>query len=190
VRRTAEVRLQAAQGRVDPRLLFDALAAVERVRNTEPAMGFRLLDNLVAYLRAVMPKLQDTRSTIGQELDIARSWLDIRQAVARSPARYAIEDVPTPVLARRFPCMMIVPLASAMLAEAPAFTRFFIGVGAEEGMTTMHLRCDATASADPGGSPVLQELRMRLAQLYGTSVRLSCVSDAFGCLATVEVDLD
>jgi hypothetical protein len=62
LRRTAEVRLQALQARIDPRFLFDALAAVERIHDIDAAAGDRLLDNLIKYLRAVVPDLVATRS--------------------------------------------------------------------------------------------------------------------------------
>jgi hypothetical protein len=57
-----EIRLQALQARIDPRFLFDALAAVERIHDIDAAVGDRLLDNLIKYLRAVVPDLVATRS--------------------------------------------------------------------------------------------------------------------------------
>ncbi|MFO1312335.1 MAG: histidine kinase [Burkholderiales bacterium] len=82
VRRTADVRLQAARARVEPRFLFDALSAVERVYDTDPAAGSRLLDDLVTYLRAIVPDLRKTRPDMDREAEIGRLRLAIERAIA------------------------------------------------------------------------------------------------------------
>jgi hypothetical protein len=55
LRRTAEVRLQAMQARIDPRFLFDTLAAVERIHDVDACRGRSPARQLIKYLRAVMP---------------------------------------------------------------------------------------------------------------------------------------
>lgn len=86
VRRTAEVRLQAARARVEPRFLFDALSAVERVYDADAVAGSRLLDDLVAYLRAVMPDLREQPAAAGRDAEIARLELAIEKASAGETA--------------------------------------------------------------------------------------------------------
>jgi LytS/YehU family sensor histidine kinase len=83
VRRTAEVRLQAARARVEPKFLFDALSAVERVYDTDAAAGNELLDNLVTYLRAVMPDLRQTQRDVAREAEPERMRLAIQDAIAQ-----------------------------------------------------------------------------------------------------------
>jgi hypothetical protein len=81
VRRTAEVRLQAARARVEPRFLFDALSAVERAYDVNAAAGNRLLDDLVTYLRAVVPDLRETPSDAERDTEIARLRRAIQCAI-------------------------------------------------------------------------------------------------------------
>jgi hypothetical protein len=81
VRRTAEVRLQAARARVEPRFLFDALSAVERVYDADAQAGNELLDNVVTYLRAVVPDLHETQPNDEREAEIARLRLAIEHAI-------------------------------------------------------------------------------------------------------------
>jgi hypothetical protein len=85
VRRTAEVRLQAARARVEPRFLFDALAAVERAYDIDAAAGNRILDDLVTYLRAVMPDLRETPPDVNREAEIARLRRAIENAIGAAP---------------------------------------------------------------------------------------------------------
>jgi hypothetical protein len=93
VRRTAEVRVQAARARVDPRFLFDALSAVERVHDADTATGNRLLDDLVTYLRGVVPDLRGTPDP-GSEAEIARVRLAIERAILRGTENEAVENPP------------------------------------------------------------------------------------------------
>src|SRR5689334_2018131 len=51
-----ESQLQAMQARVEPRFLFNTLAQVKQLYELAPLPGERMLEDLIAYLRAAMPK--------------------------------------------------------------------------------------------------------------------------------------
>jgi LytS/YehU family sensor histidine kinase len=184
LRRTAEVRLQALQARIDPRFLFDALAAVERIHDIDAAAGDRLLDNLIKYLRAVMPDLVATRSTVGKEVALARVWLAIRHAIVGATTVHAIEATGD-VGNLPFPAMTMIPLAEAVLSEAPASATLTVNAQCEGALTTVRIDCRAPCAAEP---PSVPALRARLEELYGEQVRLAFTCDARGRQATVEVD--
>ena len=80
-RRTLEFRLQAMQARVEPQFLFNTLAQVHDLYRVDAARGQRMLDELIAYLRAAMPKMRDTSSTVGQEIELVRAYLVIVRCV-------------------------------------------------------------------------------------------------------------
>ena len=186
IRRTAEIRLQAMQARIDPRFLFDTLAAVERVHDIDAAAGDRLLDNLIKYLRAVVPDLIATRSTVGKEVELARVWLDIRREIVGATGIHAIE-VTGDVGSRPFPTMTMITLAEAVLSEAPASAAFIMRAQCDGALTTVRIDCRSPCAAEP---PSVQALRTRLQELYGEQVRLAFICDAIhGRQATVEVDL-
>ena len=186
LRRTAEVRLQALQARIDPRFLFDALAAVERIHDIDAAAGDRLLDNLIKYLRAVVPDLIAIQSTVGKEIALARVWLDIRDAIFGATDVHAIEATGD-VGSRPFPAMTMIPLVEAVLSEAPASATLAIRAQGEGALTTVRMDCSAPCAAEP---PSVQALRSRLGELYGEQVRLAFTCDAIrGRQAIVEVDL-
>ena len=72
-----ESRLQAMQARVEPHFLFNTLAQVERLYELDARLAAQMLDDLIAYLRAAMPLMRDTASTVAQEIELARAYLDI-----------------------------------------------------------------------------------------------------------------
>ena len=58
-RRTLESRLQAMQARVEPQFLFNTLAQVRQLYERDPATAGKMLDDLIAYLRAALPHLRE-----------------------------------------------------------------------------------------------------------------------------------
>ena len=48
------MRLQVLRSRIEPHFLFNTLATVRRLHQTEPAQGARLLDHLLSYLRMTL----------------------------------------------------------------------------------------------------------------------------------------
>ncbi len=73
----AEARLQALQAQVEPHFLFNTLAAVEHLIETDPPRAAKMQGNLIGYLRSVMPNLRKPDSTVGREVDICRHYLEI-----------------------------------------------------------------------------------------------------------------
>src|SRR5206468_7152836 len=76
-RRTLESRLQVLQARVEPQFLFNTLAQVRELYESDPAKGGEMLGNLIVYLRAALPHLRESTSTLGQEMDLVTAYLNI-----------------------------------------------------------------------------------------------------------------
>ena len=72
-----KARLQALQAQVEPHFLFNTLAAVEHLIETDPPRAAKMQGNLIGYLRSVMPNLRKPDSTVGREVDICRHYLEI-----------------------------------------------------------------------------------------------------------------
>src|SRR5207244_943800 len=68
-RRTIESRLQAMQARVEPQFLFNTLARVRDLGDLDAEAGHRMLDELISYLRAALPHLRESTSTLGREAE-------------------------------------------------------------------------------------------------------------------------
>jgi LytS/YehU family sensor histidine kinase len=73
----AEAKLHAMQAQVEPHFLFNSLAAVEHLIETDPPRAAKMQRNLIGYLRSVMPNLRQRDSTLRREVEICRNYLEI-----------------------------------------------------------------------------------------------------------------
>lgn len=83
--RVAAARLRALQGRVDPQMLSQMLAAVGQAYQNDPEHAERLLDSLIAFLRLSTSRTREQSPTLGQELALAGAYQRLR-ALARLPS--------------------------------------------------------------------------------------------------------
>jgi hypothetical protein len=70
-------RLNALRSQIEPHFLFNTLATVRRLQHVEAAQGAQLLAYFVDYLRAAPPSLAGEATTLGQEIDLVRSYLGV-----------------------------------------------------------------------------------------------------------------
>ena len=76
-RRALDARLRLLQAQVQPHFLFNTLANVRELVDSGSPQASAVLGSLIAYLRAAVPRLNDPDSTIAQELELLRAYLDI-----------------------------------------------------------------------------------------------------------------
>jgi Histidine kinase len=170
-----ESRLQAMQARVEPQFLFNTLAQVKRLYEMDPGLAQRMLDELIAYLRAAMPRMRDTSSTVGQEIELARAYLHIVKL--RLGDRLAFDiDVPKGADRARMPPMMLLPLIDHAVVHGlgPAQTNGTIRIVCTIAHGRLRLTvADSGAGFVPGnGGDGIASIRERLAVLYGDDARL------------------
>jgi len=72
-----EMRLQVIQARVEPEILFGALADVRAAYARDTAAADALLDDLIAYLRAALPQMRKGASTVAREAGLAQAYLRV-----------------------------------------------------------------------------------------------------------------
>jgi LytS/YehU family sensor histidine kinase len=104
-----EARLALMQAQVEPHFLFNTLANVQHLVETDPPAAARVLESLIRYLRAALPQMRESSTNLGRELDMARAYLEIHQVRMGSRLEFAIE-VPEPLKSRAFPPMMLISL--------------------------------------------------------------------------------
>ena len=119
-KRTLESRLQAMQARVEPQFLFNTLAQVHDLYRADAALGERMLDELIAYLRAAMPKMRDTSSTVGAGNRTRARLSRDRAASARRPVRLRDRRAGPRTADARMPPMMLLPLVDHAIAHGLA----------------------------------------------------------------------
>lgn len=80
-------RLRLLQAQVEPHFLFNTLANVRELVTTGSPMASTVLDSLIAYLRAAVPRINQPTATMGQELELVRAYLEVMHM--RMPDRLA-----------------------------------------------------------------------------------------------------
>ncbi|MBK9520711.1 MAG: histidine kinase [Rhodocyclaceae bacterium] len=76
-RQLTEARLQALQAQVEPHFLYNTLANVQALIETDPAAANTMVGHLIDYLRAALPKMRENISTVAQEVELASAYLNI-----------------------------------------------------------------------------------------------------------------
>ncbi len=76
-RQVVEARMSAMQAQVEPHFLFNTLASIDHLIETDPARASQMQKNLIALLRAAMPTMREKSTNLGRELDVVRPYLEI-----------------------------------------------------------------------------------------------------------------
>lgn len=92
-------RLRLLQAQVEPHFLFNTLANVRELVDSGSSQASSVLNSLIAYLRAAVPRLNETGTTLAQELELVRAYLELMHM--RMPDRLQftieVEDAALPV---------------------------------------------------------------------------------------------
>lgn len=109
-RQVVEARMAAMQAQVEPHFLFNTLASIDHLIETDPPRASQMQKNLIALLRASMPTMREANATgvrdLGRELAVIKPYLEILKV--RMEERLQTEvDVPEGLLSAEFPPMMI-----------------------------------------------------------------------------------
>jgi signal transduction histidine kinase len=89
-REAAEAQLQLLQAQIEPHFLFNTLANVRRLYRKQPAAGALAIDNLMQYLRAALPQVRRADSTLGEEFELVRAYLELFQVRMGARLRYSL----------------------------------------------------------------------------------------------------
>ena len=110
---TSDMRLSVLQAQLEPHFLFNTLAAIRPMLRQDAARAEAALDALTDHLRAVIPQIRlqtdGVNSTLGQQVDICRSYLNVMHL--RMGDRLTTEiAVPEELKEHPFPPLMLVSL--------------------------------------------------------------------------------
>lgn len=191
-----EAQLGALRMQLQPHFLFNSLNAVMAlVRDQDTAQAVRALSLLSDVLRATVNAGDAHETTLDQELDFVRRYLEIEQVRFGDRLRVTV-DVPQALGPARVPTFMLQPFVENALKHGVlrerAGNEITIGARATNGSLTLTVRDDgrglpADASASTGVG--ISNARARLQRMYGATAHLSVrnVAEAHG--AVVEISL-
>ena len=177
-RRLVGSRLQALQARIDPRMLFDLLDKLRRGYETDPASAESLLDELVAFLRAALPRLRSASSSLAREAQLAQAYARLRALAGESEVTLALA-ISADALHARFPPGVLLPLLDNALRSRAGPCR--IGVTCQARQCRLVLELPAMPSPD-----TLERVRTLLSDLYADAAELAAGA-ASGGSGAVEI---
>jgi sensor histidine kinase YesM len=89
-RKAVDARLALLQRQVEPHFLFNTLANVRELVDSGSPQASTVLASLIAYLRAAIPRLHDSTTTMGQELELVRAYLEVMHMRMPDRLQYAL----------------------------------------------------------------------------------------------------
>jgi LytS/YehU family sensor histidine kinase len=175
-----ETELKLLQAQIEPHFLFNTLSNIAVLIRSNPDDAERTLLNLTTLLRSSLNRTREAQTTLREELDIARAYLDIHAIRMRERLQYRIEselsldNLPLPP-------MLVQPLIENALKHGvdPLENGGCVSIAVHR--TADHLiiavkenGAGMAEQAPPGTG--LRNVRERLYGLYGQAAQLS-VSD-------------
>jgi signal transduction histidine kinase len=191
-REMTEAQLQVMQAQIEPHFLFNTLANVRRLYQTDPPAGRSMLQHLSRYLSAALPQMRESRSTLGRELALTVAYLNIQKIRMDTRLQFEV-DVAESLRAYAVPPMMLLTLVENAirhgLVPLPQGGTVRVSAHASNGMLRLEVVDTGQGLRQHSGAGVgLANIRARLKTLYGAAARLSLLQNTTsGVTATLEL---
>ncbi len=179
-RQAVDARLRLLQAQVAPHFLFNTLANVQALVDSGSPRASVVLRSLTAYLRAAVPRLDEPNTSLGEELELVRAYLELMHT--RMPDRLQfVLHVDDTALMLRCPQMTLLTLVENAVRHGidPSEEGGRIDILVERRLDRCFVRVSDTGvglrETGHSGGTGLSTLRERLALTFGddANVRLS-----------------
>ena len=181
-RRLTEAQMATLQAQVEPHFLFNPLALIGQLIETDQKEAARVHGHLIEYLRASLPQMRGAMGkggsggTLGKQVELSRAYLAIMQARMKERLQVRFE-VPDFLGSAPFPPMMLQTLIENAIKHGlePKVAGGTIVVRSRVEGATLHVDvCDDGVGFNlhAGSGVGLANIRERLALLYGKSAEL------------------
>ena len=178
-RRFVQVDLQAVQARIDPGLLFDMLDAVKDAYAADAARAEHLLDELIAFLRASLPRIRSHASSVAREVELARAYVRLL-ALAQCRDRHMRLEVSHEALHARFAPGALLPLVDSALRAR--------GGDCSLQASCVQRCCQLTLRLPAPPSPeALARVQALLLETDGPAAAVSADCADYSCVVTIRV---
>ncbi|WP_330833110.1 sensor histidine kinase [Piscinibacter sp.] len=189
-RQVVEARMAAMQAQVEPHFLFNTLASIDHLIETDPSRASKMQKNLIALLRASMPTMREANAKgtrdLGRELAVIRPYLEILKVRMEERLQTDVR-VPEGLLSADFPPMMLQSLVENAIKHGlePKPEGGSLVVSAE----IVHGKLAVTVAdsglgfgkaATAGTGIGLHNIRERLQLLYGNKATLTVAENPGG----------
>jgi LytS/YehU family sensor histidine kinase len=176
-RQAAAARLAALRGQIEPHFLFNTLATVRRLLQTNASRGAPLLGHFISYLRSAQPRPEGEGHTLGQEIALTQAYLSVVGARMSNRLRVRF-DVPDELAAQPFPPLTIATLVENAvrhgIAPLPAGGEIAVSVKSIGGSLEAVVEDTGVGFSGISGSGIgLANIRARLLTVYGSAATLT-----------------
>ena len=189
-RQVVEARMAAMQAQVEPHFLFNTLASIDHLIETDPPRASIMQKNLIALLRASMPTMREANAQgtrdLGKELAVIRPYLEILKVRMEERLQTDVR-VSDGLLSAEFPPMMLQSLVENAIkhglepkAEGGRLTVSAEIVHGKLAVTVADTGLGFGVAATAGTGIGLSNIRERLALLYGGKASLTVAETAGG----------
>ena len=194
-RQVMEARMAAMQAQMEPHFLFNTLAGIEHLIETDPPRAATMQKSLIAFLRATMPTLREANAQaerdLGRELAVVQPYLELMRMRMEERLQFDLQ-VPQGLRSARFPPMMLQSLVENAIRHGlePKAEGGSISVRAEvqDGQLTVQVQDTGVGfapdapgtSGAAGGGIGLSNIRERLQLLYGAKASLQTSTPSTG----------
>lgn len=205
-RQVVEARMAAMQAQVEPHFLFNTLASIDHLIETDASRASQMQKNLIALLRASMPTMREAAGgkgngvrDLGREIAVIRPYLEILKV--RMEERLTTQiDVPDGLHSAEFPPMMLQTLVENAIKHGlePKAEGGHLRVAAEivHGKLQMTVadtglgfgKAETFGVKTAGTGVGLANIRERLQMLYGNRASLTVAENQpSGTVVTITV---
>ena len=192
-RTVAEARMEALQAQIEPHFLFNTLASIDQLIQTDPQRASDMQKSLIRYLRSAMPQMRDGgRPTLGQQVSLSSAFLEI-MAVRMEERLHPAVNVPEGLKSAVFPSMMLQTLVENAIKHGlePKAEGGRLEIRAEivDGQLAVHVQDDGKGfMPQSAGGVGLANIRERLKAMYKDRAELVIsVPERGGTCATIKV---
>lgn len=176
-RRLTEAQMATLQAQVEPHFLFNTLALIGQLIETNPPEAARVHAHLIDYLRSSLPQMRSAGSaTLGKQVELSRAYLAIMQARMKDRLTVTFR-VPDFLGSAPFPPLMLQTLIENAIKHGlePSIAGGHIEVAArvEDATLVVEVRDNGV-----GFKPIsddglgLANIRERLQLLFGSAAQL------------------
>ncbi|HKX42713.1 MAG TPA: histidine kinase, partial [Burkholderiaceae bacterium] len=204
-RQALEAQLKLLQGQIEPHFLFNTLANVVGLMETDTPRAKLMLESFVDYLRSSLGGMRRADHTLGDELALIDAYLRVIRIRMDERLHYTI-DVPEALHGCALPALTLQPLVENAVVHglepkiAGGSIRIVGRMGESRGARRLTLAvhddglglpANAAQAASAGSGTALANIRERLQQRHGdaASLRVEALATS-GVCATLTLPID
>ena len=172
-----ETELRLLQAQIEPHFLFNTLANISSLIRSDPEAAQSMLNSFTGFLRASLQRTRDNKSTLEDEMDIVRTYLDIQKIRLGDRLNFTIE-LEAGLASVPFPPLLLQPLVENAVVHgiepAEIGGNVFVEVNASERFLIIRVSDTGVGLTQEshGTKMSISNIKQRIALLYGDTATL------------------